>query len=183
MIQCSSQKQLGWELSRSESNFPLCLLPMMEIIAACNPHGQLSNEGHTSCVSNYRVQGTWGDLKTFLFSNRLCQRDILLQDEEQTFTHYPGKWQRAQQGVNISVPAFGAASMSIHRTVQYKCSTWLFPCFYSFSFWVQGFISEVNDNWWWDCNTCKGSSQCWFRWWGYRQLGNHSSMAVRMGSS
>lgn len=39
---------------------------MMEIIAACNPHGQLSNEGHTSCVSNYRVQGTWGDFENFL---------------------------------------------------------------------------------------------------------------------
>lgn len=36
MIQCSSQKHMRWELGRSESNFPLCLLPMMEIIAACN---------------------------------------------------------------------------------------------------------------------------------------------------
>lgn len=102
-------------------------------------------------------------LKTFLFSSSCCQREILLQDEEQTFTCCPGEWQRAQQGTDITVPAFGAVP-SAFLSQKPPCPfagrsniNFLHGCSPAFTLcsWVQGFISEVNDNWWWDFNTCR----------------------------
>lgn len=140
--------------------------PWWRLLLHVTTHGQRSNKGHSSCVSNCREQGTQRHrviLKTFLFSSSCCQREILLQDEEQTFTCCPGEWQRAQQGADITVPAFGAVP-SAFLSQKPPCPfagrsniNFLHGCSPAFTLcsWVQGFISEVNDNWWWDFNTCR----------------------------